>query len=183
MNRILTILTSFLLVFAFAGTAAAVSYDYTDTFKPSTEYMNSWWCWGEGNNSVSWPFDITKEGFDPDTQDIGAATVGLTLEDDNGGDWFFEFAGFNVGQDFWWGEVDTGDYSFRLSVTSLAELSDTGTIDATLTSFWGDFNFVESTLNASTQPVPEPATMLLFGSGLVCLAGIARRRKSAKIRA
>ena len=183
MNRILTMLTGFLLVFAFAGTAGAVSYNYKDTVKPDSEYMMNYWCWGEKNSSVSWEFDITKDGFDPGTQDIGAATVGLILEDNNGGDWLFEFAGFNVGQDYWWGEVDTGNYSFGLSVTSLAELNEDGTIDATLTSFWGDFNFKESTLYASTQPVPEPATMLLFGSGLVCLAGIARRRKSAKIRA
>ena len=45
----------------------------------------------------------------------------------------------------------------------------------------GDFSVVEWTCNGGVcpSPVPIPASIWLFGSGLIGLVGIARRKKAA----
>jgi hypothetical protein len=40
-----------------------------------------------------------------------------------------------------------------------------------------DLKLMEFATSTATKPAPEPATMLLFGTGLVGLAGLARRKR------
>ena len=50
-------------------------------------------------------------------------------------------------------------------------------IDFSAVSFFNETDFSLAGLDVTvTTSVPEPATMLLFGAGLVCLAGYSRRR-------
>lgn len=66
----------------------------------------------------------------------------------------------------------------RLNVTAL---SFNGTLDGTFGS-WGisaiesGTNIFSVNIGTDVKPVPEPATILLFGAGIVGLAGFARRK-------
>jgi hypothetical protein len=67
------------------------------------------------------------------------------------------------------GKHDPGYYLFNLD-----DLGWNGTDDLELVNFWPDQGAI-SNLSLYGTRVSEPATMLLLGSGLICLAGIGRK--------
>ena len=176
MKKLLGFLCAVTLVFGMAGVASAIPY--TDTFDAGYMHWLGWW---GGETSVSWTFDITDDGFNPVTQDVTSAEVALNLQDDS---WdFWEFASLHVGTNYFIWEVDTGTTAF--TVDSLMTLSDSGTIDCTLTANLGDFYFNTATLSAegtepSTAPVPEPSTVLLVGTGLLGIVAFGRKQLNKK---
>jgi len=172
------ILPGFLLLVLSMATAVS-AIPYTDVYDAGHQYMHG--ILFNTIDTVNWTFDITDDGFNPDTQDVTSASIKLNLSDDGDFCDFWEIALLNVGTNHFFWEVNTGNATFQMS--SLITLSDTGQIDASLSAIWGDFYFNSATLTAEgtlpdvgASPVPEPAAILLFGTGLIGLTFVTRRR-------
>jgi hypothetical protein len=102
----------------------------------------------------------------------------------------------------WSGNLAAGTYSLVIGGTSASDLSSlfaavqAGTpngctgVSTTCngTAYGTDYTnlrlarnmFIEMNVNGNVSPVPVPAAVYLFGSGLIGLAGLARRKMAAK---
>jgi hypothetical protein len=177
-----------LTLFSLAGgaTAATYKYTYTDTYNAGHLYMKS--NFFSPDDSVSWQFNINSKGYDSSNQEVKKAFIKFQFQDDSRD--FFEYAALQIGtfEKTW--EVDTGRKKIR--VNALTTLRDTGLLDVTLIAAFGDFYFNSAKLIARADdrtttggpPLtqnPIPSALLLMGSGLIAVAGAARRRKTKKL--
>lgn len=154
---------------------ASATVVYSDLYDPEPDILLGGW----GQDTLSWSFNITDDGYVPGISDpITSAYVDLTLLDDKYDPWHYryEYAKLFIGDqyvDYW--EVDSGTSSFQ--VESLVTLTDLGTLDVTLKAVYGDFVFQRSELTAYANPVPVPAAVWLFGSGLLALVGASKHKQ------
>jgi len=187
MKKFLGIFSALLLVMVWVSSSDATPITFIDTtfFNPTgTNPLEDYVRHGRGTvnkldgilDYVTW---IHHFDFVPPAEEVTAGKLTVWLKDDAEDPWWFpcEYA-FGWAEDGTWdlGEVDTGDYSYNVTASYLED----GKFQIVLGSLGGDFYIDRSDLKVTYNPVPEPGTLLLLGSGLLGLAGYGFKRKKKK---
>ena len=133
------------------------------------------------SKSYTYTHNILDNGFTAGQDLINSASMKLTLYDAVGSENWSVNLGFD--QIFNGPNIPNQLFSFTniefgLSGSSILDLMD-GSITTTINAAKGTFYFVTSRLDVDYSPnaIPEPATLALFGMGLLGFAASRRRRK------
>lgn len=129
---------------------------------------------GGGHGNVGFPYWTYSTTFDLTGLDFTTASIFGQWSSDNGGEIFLNnaYTGFSTGlyafRDYHDFNLNTG-FIAGINTLSFRVLNDLNVNSPS--------GLLVDITSATAAPVPEPATMLLFGTGLVGLAGVSRRKQ------
>ena len=182
MKKFSVFLCTFLMILltsGFAGATLVDTVEFCDTHienvpNNGVDSTLDGYGWGDVNkidglgDYVSWTHNFDVSGW----AGVSGGTLSVSLFDDERDGLFTrEYAlGWGEGWEFAIGEVDTGLYTYSINGKYLED----GSYSLGILGLGGDFYVQCSTLEVT--PAPEPATMLLLGSGLLGLAGAGRKK-------
>jgi len=171
MKKILAGLFAILLVFGVVGMANATLY--TD--------VNCEGFWFDGDNtSHTWTFNLDNDNLlfgDINPGDtINSAFLNIGFYDDL--DIFkAEFGDVLTDSLLRWDNFEVDILDSLCSINVLGQVVDDHILYLTIERNYGDFGVAGAEITGCyTTPVPEPATMILVGAGLIALAGFGRKR-------
>ena len=154
-----------LVVLAMLAGVAEASVEFSQTVT-----LNEHLSWGE---TLGYQHDISR--WVPEKFIVKEAMLDIDLTDDQDRHWFGSFEMSLVtgeGNIFAIGFPEIADIEI-----DVASLNDDGILSVYITSLAGDFIAVDSTLSGVANPVPEPATMILFAMGGIATAASRMRKK------
>jgi PEP-CTERM motif-containing protein len=164
------LLACLFLVFTVSSANALIITDSSPTLLDSG-WGAAYWLDG-ATDYVEYEHSVT---YDPMFATINSATLTINFVDDSDrgfqakSEWGLGTGDFT---DWDFGEIDPGAFDFNIATSSVED----GILAVKIWSTWGDFGVSGSSLSVDYNPVPEPATMLLFGLGLLGVAGVSRKK-------